>query len=460
MKFTEMKLILPIQKAIAKTGYVTATPIQEKSIPHILEKKDLMGIAQTGTGKTAAFTLPILQLMFENANKGTKAIPKTLILAPTRELALQIDENIKEYSEFTGFKTAVIFGGVKQSNQQRILSRGVDIIVATPGRLLDLMQQGIINLSTIEYFILDEADRMLDMGFLNDVKKIAIKVPKKRQTLFFSATMSKEISALAGKFLNNPLKVEITPEGTTTKRIEQSVYYVDKDDKNKLLHQLLRPEEITTALVFTKTKHKANKIAEFLTGKNIISAAIHGNKSQAARVDALNKFKEGKVKVLVATDIMARGIDVDNISHVINYELPNEPENYVHRIGRTARAGSSGIAHSFCSAEERDYFRDIEKLIKKKITVIDHPKHSDAAEKATGADAKPPKKKPFVRSSKQKNNGEKPLKKKVIKQFKQKEDKQNKRFEDKRKKAEYDKNSNKGNNNSSYKGKTKKPFKK
>lgn len=387
MLFTEIKLIEPIQKALVKSGYITATPIQEKAIPKILEGKDVFGIAQTGTGKTAAFTLPILQLM-HNQNKKLFT-PRTLILAPTRELAAQIGESISEYGSFTHFKSTVIFGGVGQGAQEQALKRGVDIIIATPGRLLDLVEQGHVKLQTIEFFILDEADRMLDMGFINDVKKIIAKLPKKRQSLFFSATMSKSVMELANNFLINPIKVEVTPESSTVEKIEQGVYFVDKDDKDKLLLDIIKPKRITTVLIFTRTKHKANRVSDFLCKNNIKSDAIHGNKSQPQRVAALNNFKSGAIKALVATDIAARGIDIDNISIVVNYELPVDPESYVHRIGRTARAGNDGIAYSFCSNDERDYLRDIEKLIKRTVPVIKHDRHSNFAENAVGKDARP-----------------------------------------------------------------------
>lgn len=387
MLFTEIKLIEPIQKALVKSGYITATPIQEKAIPYILEGKDVFGIAQTGTGKTAAFTLPVLQLMHLQNKKLYTA--RTLILAPTRELAAQIGESISEYGSFTHFKKTVIFGGVGQLNQEKELQRGVDIIIATPGRLLDLIEQGHVKLQTIEFLILDEADRMLDMGFINDVKKIIVKLPKKRQSLFFSATMSKSVMELANNFLINPVKVEVNPESSTVEKIEQGVYFVDKDEKDKLLLDIIKPKKINTVLIFTRTKHKANRLSDFLCRNNIKSDAIHGNKSQPQRVAALNNFKSGAIKALVATDIAARGIDIDNISIVVNYELPIDPESYVHRIGRTARAGSDGIAYSFCSNDERDYLRDIEKLIKRTIPVIKHDRHSNFAQNAVGKDARP-----------------------------------------------------------------------
>lgn len=387
MKFTEINLIKPIQKALVKTGYVTATPIQAKSIPIILEGKDLFGIAQTGTGKTAAFTLPILQLIYNNKKDSDK--PKCLILAPTRELAAQIGESIKNYGSLTNLRYTVIFGGVKQFSQERDLANGVEIIIATPGRLLDLLEQGLVKLKEIEYLILDEADRMLDMGFISDIRKIVDKLPRNRQTLFFSATMSKPIEKLAKEFLNNPQKVQISPESTTVDKIEQGVFFIDKNDKDKLLFDQINSKDLKSVLVFTRTKHKSDKIVKYLEKKNISAVAIHGNKSQNQRTEALKGFKTGKIKVLVATEIVARGIDIDSITHVINYEIPNEAESYVHRIGRCARAGKSGIAYSFCSADEREYLRDIVKLIKKDIPVLSHDKHSDFAQNATGKDARP-----------------------------------------------------------------------
>lgn len=387
MLFKDINLIEPIQKALTKSGYVKATPIQAESIPYILEKKDLLGIAQTGTGKTAAFTLPILQLMYNDKKPGNNA--RTLILAPTRELAAQIGESIREYGLFTGFRSTVIFGGVAQGPQEKALQRGVDIIVATPGRLLDLLQQRLVNLNFVEFLVLDEADRMLDMGFINDVKKIIAKLPTKKQTLFFSATMSKPIADLSKSILVNPKRVEVTPESKTIDKIEQGLYYIDTEEKNNLLLEILNRKDVNSALVFMRTKHKSNKIATILNKNGIGAEAIHGNKSQNARTNTLKDFKSGKLKVLVATEIVARGIDIDNISHVINYEIPNEPESYVHRIGRTARAGTTGVAYSFCAADERDYIREIEKIIKMKIPVMEHKKHSDFAQNATGKDAKP-----------------------------------------------------------------------
>jgi ATP-dependent RNA helicase RhlE len=402
MLFKETKLIEPIQKALEKNEYTTATPIQAKSIPLILEGKDLIGIAQTGTGKTAAFSLPILQLMYEQSKTVTFTNPKTLVLAPTRELAAQIGESMNDYGKFTKFTQTVIFGGVKQDPQVRALRKGVDIIIATPGRLLDLMNQKLVNLSEVEYLILDEADRMLDMGFIHDIKKVLAKLTKKRQSLFFSATMPESIVELTKKFLNNPTTVQVKPQSTTIEKIDQDIYFVNADDKNKLLVDLISKDNVGSTIVFTRTKSKANKVAKFLSENNIPAEAIHGNKSQNARTATMTKFKSGKIKVLLATEIAARGIDIDNITHVINYELPNEPESYVHRIGRTARAGSEGIAHSFCAADERTYLNEIEQVIKMKIPVNSSQKyHSNSAQNAKGSDAKPKKKVPFQRNKQQ-----------------------------------------------------------
>lgn len=375
MLFKELHLIEPILNALITQGYTTPTPIQEQAIPVILQGKDLLGCAQTGTGKTAAFAIPILQNLYlqRTQQNGGQQI-KALILTPTRELAIQIDESFDAYGANTGFKHLVVFGGVSQFHQTNALRKGVDILIATPGRLLDLVEQRLINLQNIEIFVLDEADRMLDMGFIHDVKRIITKIPAKRQTLFFSATMPDEIAKLSNSILTNPVRIEVTPVSSTVDKIEQGVYFVEKNDKKSLLFHLLKNPEIKSALVFTRTKHGADKIAKELFRANIKSDAIHGNKSQAARQQALNSFKEGKIRVLVATDIAARGIDVDDLTHVINFELPNVAETYVHRIGRTGRAGQSGIALSFCDMEEREYLRDINKLITQTIPVIeDHP---------------------------------------------------------------------------------------
>jgi ATP-dependent RNA helicase RhlE len=373
--FKELHLIEPILKALEAEGYTTPTPIQEQGIPVALVGKDLLGCAQTGTGKTAAFAIPILQNLYlqKRADKDSRGI-KALILTPTRELAIQIDESFAAYGKHTGLKHLVIFGGVSQYHQESALRKGVDILIATPGRLLDLVQQRVVNLQNIEMFVLDEADRMLDMGFIHDVKRIIAMLPAKRQTLFFSATMPSEISSLSKSILNNPVRIEVTPVSSTAEKIDQAVYFVEKNDKRSLLIHLLKDGTIKNALVFTRTKYGADKIAKELYRASIKSDAIHGNKSQSARQKALSDFKEGKIRVLVATDIAARGIDVDDLSHVINFELPNVAETYVHRIGRTGRAGQSGIALSFCDTEEREFLRDINKLITQNIPIVeDHP---------------------------------------------------------------------------------------
>ncbi len=375
MAFNKLGLIEPILKALTDEGYTTPTPIQQQSIPLILEKRDLLGCAQTGTGKTAAFAIPILQLLHEERGQetGRKQI-KVLILTPTRELAIQIHESFAAYGRYTGLTHAVIFGGVSQVPQVNQLRHGVDILIATPGRLLDLMSQGYIGLQHLKIFVLDEADRMLDMGFIHDVKRVIIKLPAKRQTLFFSATMPPEIQKLADILLTKPAKVEVTPVSSTVDKIDQGLFYVDKTNKPLLLLYLLKSPQIKTALVFTRTKHGADKVVKILHKSDITAAAIHGNKSQNARQHALTQFKNGKLRVLVATDIAARGIDIDDLTHVFNYELPDVPETYVHRIGRTGRAGNAGVAISFCDYEERTELRDIQKLIAKNIPVVDsHP---------------------------------------------------------------------------------------
>jgi ATP-dependent RNA helicase RhlE len=369
-------------KALAHEGYKIPTPIQEQAIPIILDRKDLLGCAQTGTGKTAAFALPLLQLLSEDAageQAGTARRPiRALILTPTRELAIQIDESFGAYGKFTGINHLVIYGGVPQNPQVQGLRRGTDILVATPGRLLDLSDQKLLDLRDIRYFVLDEADRMLDMGFINDVRKILTKLPQKKHSLFFSATMPPEIQKLAGSILVNPAKVEVTPPTTTAETVNQSIYFVDKKDKRSLLLHILKDDSIPTALVFTRTKHGADKVAQGLTRAGIRAEAIHGNKSQNARQQALTNFKNRRTRILVATDIAARGIDIDELTHVINYELPNVPETYIHRIGRTGRAGASGIALSFCDAEEKEFLRDIQKLIERRIPVVeDHPHAMD-----------------------------------------------------------------------------------
>jgi ATP-dependent RNA helicase RhlE len=371
MLFTEMNLTLPIQKALKDQGYSEATPIQEQSIPELLEGKDLMGCAQTGTGKTAAFALPILEALSKNQTFNGKRKIKSLILAPTRELAIQIAESFKGYSKYLNLKTTVIFGGVSQNPQTVTLTKGIDILVATPGRLLDLIQQKYINLSQVEHFVLDEADMMLDMGMLHDVKKIISYLPSKRQTLCFSATMPKEIEILANSMLHSPVKVTITPVASTVDTIVQSVYSVNKKNKIHLLTDLLGSLDMDRVLVFSRTKHGADKIVKALEAKKFSAQAIHGNKSQNARQLALKNFKDRETRILVATDIAARGIDVEELSHVIIYDLPEVAETYVHRIGRTGRAGLGGVAISFCDSAEQHLLRDIEKLISKKITVVE-----------------------------------------------------------------------------------------
>jgi ATP-dependent RNA helicase RhlE len=375
MLFQDLNLIEPILKALKTEGYTQPTPIQEQSIPIILDRKDLLGCAQTGTGKTAAFSIPLLQILYnERAQHKEQKTIKALILTPTRELAIQIDESLAAYGRHTGLKHLVIFGGVSQNSQTEALRRGVDILVATPGRLLDLMNQRFVHLEHVKFLVLDEADRMLDMGFVHDVKKIIAKVPAKRQTLFFSATMPNEIKQLADTILNKPERVEVTPISSTAETIQQEMFFVDKGDKRNLLTHILKDKNIKTALVFTRTKHGADKVVKDLSREGITAEAIHGNKSQNARQRALTNFKNRTTRVLVATDIAARGIDVDDLTHVINYELPNVPETYVHRIGRTGRAGASGIAFSFCDHEEREFLKDIQKLIAIAIPVNDaHP---------------------------------------------------------------------------------------
>lgn len=374
MLFQSLDIIEPILKAVQEEGYTTPTPIQVQSIPFILQGTDLLGCAQTGTGKTAAFAIPILQLLSANKTYDRKKKIRSLIVTPTRELAIQIGDSFKAYGRHTGLNCTVIFGGVNQQSQTTALHNGVDIVIATPGRLLDLMNQGHLTLRDVEIFVLDEADRMLDMGFIHDVKILLTVLPKKRQSLFFSATMPPEIVKLAATILHNPRQVSVTPVSSTVDIITQCVYFVDKGNKNALLIEILKDKNIKTALVFTRTKHGADKVVKILLRHNIKAEAIHGNKTQNARQRALTNFKEQTTRVLVATDIAARGIDVDDLEYVINYEIPNIPETYVHRIGRTGRAGAKGTAISFCDAEEKTYLRDIEKLIAKKIPVIeDHP---------------------------------------------------------------------------------------
>ncbi|MCP4459293.1 MAG: DEAD/DEAH box helicase [Cytophagales bacterium] len=372
MSFENLNLIDPILRAVKAGGYTTPTPIQAQAIPLALNRKDILGCAQTGTGKTAAFAIPIIQLLCarDERTSGRRVI-RSLILTPTRELAIQIGESFENYGKNTNLKYKVIFGGVSQHGQVEALRRGIDVLVATPGRLLDLMNQGHIHLNSIQFFVLDEADRMLDMGFVHDVKKVIAKLPRKKQSLFFSATMPPAIVQLAGTILINPSKVEVAPVSSTANTINQVVYFVDKGNKRHLLIDILKNDQIERALVFTRTKHGADKVAKVLTRAGVHAQAIHGNKSQNARQNALNNFKSKSTRVLVATDIAARGIDIDDLTHVINFELPNIPESYVHRIGRTGRAGADGIAIAFCDAEEKAYLKDIQKLIGKQIPIID-----------------------------------------------------------------------------------------
>jgi ATP-dependent RNA helicase RhlE len=373
--FTDLNLIEPLARAVREEGYVHPTPIQVSAIPHVLAGRDLLGLAQTGTGKTAAFALPILQRLAASGRRphGDRPIA-VLVLTPTRELAAQIGESFGQYGRYLGFRHTVIFGGVGQNAQERALRAGIDILVATPGRLLDLAAQRVVHLAHLEIFVLDEADRMLDMGFVHDVRRVAALLPPKRQTLFFSATMPPEAKRLADGLLHDPATVAVTPVSSTVEAVEQSVYLVDKNDKRALLQHVLGDRAITRALVFTRTKHAANRVAEFLGKSGVQADAIHGNKSQGARERALARFKRGESRVLVATDIAARGIDIDDVTHVVNFDLPNVPETYVHRIGRTGRAGASGVAVSFCDSEEREYLADIERLIARSVRrVDDHP---------------------------------------------------------------------------------------
>jgi ATP-dependent RNA helicase RhlE len=390
MIFEDLKLEDPILKAIEKQGYTNPTPIQEQAIPILLNGHDLLGVAQTGTGKTAAFGIPILNhLLKENNTVGKRKI-KALVVTPTRELAIQIAESFTAYGQFTNLRNTVIFGGVKQSKQVASLQQGVDILVATPGRLLDLMNQGYISFSNLKYVVLDEADQMLDMGFIHDVKKIIAKLPQKRQSLFFSATMPKSIVDLSQKMLGDFKRVTIKPQQATAEKVKQGVYFVSKNNKPKLLIHLLEGRSTDSVLVFSRTKHGANKIVKVLDKANIKSAAIHGNKSQLQRQKALGAFKDGSLKVLIATDIAARGIDVDDLALVINYDLPNVSETYVHRIGRTGRASASGIALSFCMGDERPYLKDIENLIKQQVPRMGEHPFMEGADVVEGSLSKKP----------------------------------------------------------------------
>ncbi len=374
MQFESLNIIEPVLKSLKEEGYTIPTPIQAEAIPVILRGIDLIGCAQTGTGKTAAFAVPILQLLSKNQGFDRRKKIRSLIVTPTRELAIQIDESFTAYGRYSGLTSTAVFGGVNQNPQTAVLRRGIDILVATPGRLLDLMNQGFITLKDVEIFVLDEADRMLDMGFIHDVRKIIAALPTKRQSLFFSATMPPEIVKLAGSIVFKPVKVEVTPSASTVDIVNQFVYFIDKGNKSSLLLEILKDDKIKTALVFTRTKYGADKVVRVLKKRNISAEAIHGNKAQNSRQRALSNFKSQTTRVLVATDIAARGIDVDDLEYVINYEIPNISETYVHRIGRTGRAGANGTAISFCDADEKAYLHDIEKLILKKIQVVEgHP---------------------------------------------------------------------------------------
>ena len=380
MKFDDLKLSEPILRAVREEGYETPTPIQQGAIPIIATGRDLLGVAQTGTGKTAAFALPILHRLTTDARhataagapRPTKRPIRCLVLTPTRELAAQIGDSFKAYGKHTGIQHTVIYGGVGQRPQEDALRRGVDVVIACPGRLLDLMNQGFVDLRHLGIFVLDEADRMLDMGFIHDIKKIVTKVPPVRQTLFFSATMPREIRILADTLLTDPAQVEVAPVSSTAETVDQSVFFVHKGNKQPLLNQLLGDAALKRVLVFTRTKHGADKVVKQLLKVQVQSAAIHGNKSQNNRLRAIDDFKSGRIRVLVASDLAARGLDIDGVTHVINFEIPNEPETYVHRIGRTGRAGASGIAFSFCDGDERNFMRDIERLIRKNVPVRDH----------------------------------------------------------------------------------------
>jgi len=388
LSFADLGVAEPLLRALASENYHTPTPIQTQAIPAQLAGKDVVGIAQTGTGKTAAFALPILQRLSAQAESAGPRGARALILAPTRELAIQIADSIKVYGQHLALRTTVIFGGVGQDPQVKAMARGVDILVATPGRLLDLINQRHVNLGKTTYLVLDEADRMLDMGFIRDVRKILVTLPKQRQSLLFSATMPQDIARLAADMLHEPVRVEVTPQVITVDKIEQHVFFVDAGIKRALLASLLDDRGLERVIVFTRTKHGANRVAEHLEKAGVAAEAIHGNKSQSARQRALENFRSGVARVLVATDIAARGIDVDDVTHVINFELPNIPESYVHRVGRTARAGARGVALSFCDPTERAFLRDIEKLTRRPLKVIDqHP--AIAAAKVAAAAAPP-----------------------------------------------------------------------
>lgn len=400
--FESLGLSKKLLEAIESEGYTTPTPVQEQSIPPLLAGRDVLGVAQTGTGKTAAFALPVLQIMSRTKTQGKRHI-KALILSPTRELAAQIGERFSVYGENLDIRHKVIFGGVNQNPQVRALQKGIDVLVATPGRLLDLINQGHIDITRVEFFVLDEADRMLDMGFIRDIKKVLKLLPKRRQNLLFSATMPKSIADLAGSFLHNAIMIDVSPKEITVDRIKQKIMFVRKADKRRLLVNLIKEEKVRCGIVFTRTKHGANRLVKQLDQSRINAAAIHGNKSQGARTKALAGFKNGSIAILVATDIASRGIDVDGITHVFNYDLPNEPESYVHRIGRTARAGRSGIAYGFCDESESGYLVGIQQLIGHEIdTDIGHEFHFSGA--IPKPDQKPGKIKQKKSSNRKQNN--------------------------------------------------------
>ena len=411
MLFEELKIITPILKALKEEKYTEPTPIQKKAIPLIINRNDVLGSAQTGTGKTAAFAIPILQFIFDDRKKNNARKINALVITPTRELAIQIADSFTTYGKYTGIKNVVVFGGVKQFHQTEALKKGVDILVATPGRLLDLMNQGIINLKDIKYFVLDEADRMLDMGFIHDIRKIIAELPKKRQSLFFSATMPNNIVELSKKILTNPKKVEVSPVSSTAETVKQYVYYTNKSDKNALLFHILKDPKIDKVLLFSRTKHGADKTTRNLIKQKIKTAAIHGDKSQPQRQRALTQFKNGELRVLVATDIAARGIDIDKLKYVINYDIPNVAEDYVHRIGRSGRAGEEGTAISISEPEENVYIKDIEKLIKQKIQVVsENPfpqtdKPMTKSEKKEWEKEKQKRKQEFIDAMRKKRNG-------------------------------------------------------
>lgn len=387
-KFAELGLNNSLLRAIEEAGYEDMTPIQDQSIPGILKGDDLIGVAQTGTGKTAAFALPIIQKLVKDEGKRNPKAARSLILAPTRELAVQIADNIRAYTKYMHLRSTLVYGGASAKSQVKAVLNGVDILVATPGRLLDLHNQGHIILKEVEFLVLDEADRMLDMGFIRDIQKIVALLPKQRQTVLFSATMPKSVERLAQSILNNPKRIEVAPAATTAEKVDQHVLMVPKGRKRQLLAHVLKDDAIKRVLIFTRTKHGANRVAKNLDQLGITSAAIHGNKSQNARQKALNEFRAGDIRALVATDVAARGIDVEGVTHVINFEIPNEPESYVHRIGRTARAGRTGVSLSFCDHDERSFLRDIEKTIRQEVPLFeDHPFHQEGMEILPEGDA-------------------------------------------------------------------------